>query len=104
MPHGHASLLVALEETLFPLQTVVIRGTDSTLPAWHSLAAHVYAPRRYTLAIPNAVDDLPAQLQQRKADGDAIAYICSGLACGKPLRDLAEFTRQPSLTEPQENP
>jgi uncharacterized protein YyaL (SSP411 family) len=104
MPHGHASLLVALEETLFPLQTVVIRGRGSPLQAWHALAARVYAPRRYTLAIPDDADGLPAQLQQRKPQGDTVAYLCSGLACGAPLQDLAEFTRQLSLTESQENP
>jgi uncharacterized protein YyaL (SSP411 family) len=104
MPHGHASLLVALEESLFPLQTVIIRGTDNTLPDWHNLAARSYAPRRLTLAIPNDVRDLPAQLQQRKPEGDAVAYICSGLTCGAPLRHRAEFARQLSTTEPQENP
>jgi len=104
MPHGHASLLVALEESLFPLQTVVLRGVDSTLREWHALAARAYAPRRLTLAIPNDASELPAQLQQRKPAGAAVAYICSGLACGAPLLDREEFIRQLSLTEPQENP
>jgi uncharacterized protein YyaL (SSP411 family) len=104
MPHGHASLLVALEESLFPLQIVIIRGTGSTLPDWHDLAARSYAPRRLALAIPNEARDLPAQLQQRKPEGDAVAYICNGLTCGAPLRDRSEFTRQLSTTEPQENP
>ncbi len=104
MPHGHASLLVALEESLFPLQTVIIRGTGATLQEWHALAARPYAPRRLTLAIPNDASNLPAQLQQRKPAGDAVAYICSGLSCGAPLQELAAFTRQLSLTEPQENP
>jgi uncharacterized protein YyaL (SSP411 family) len=104
MPHGHASLLVALEESLFPLQVIIIRGTGSTLPDWHALAARSYAPRRLCLAIPNEARDLPAQLQQRRPEGDAVAYICSGLTCGAPLRDCSEFTRQLSTTEPQENP
>jgi uncharacterized protein YyaL (SSP411 family) len=104
MPHGHASLLVALEESLFPLQIVIIRGAGSTLPDWHNLAARSYAPRRLALAIPNEARDLPAQLQQRKPEGDAVAYICNGLTCGAPLRDRSEFTRQLSTTEPQENP
>ena len=104
MPHGHASLLVALEESLFPLQTVIIRGADSSLREWHTLAARAYAPRRLSLAIPNDATDLPAQLQQRKPAGAAVAYICSGLSCGAPLQELAEFSGQLSLTEPQENP
>jgi len=104
MPHGHASLLVALEESLFPLQVIIIRGTGSSLPDWHKLAARSYAPRRLCLAIPNEARDLPAQLQQRRPEGDAVAYICSGLTCGAPLQDYAEFTRQLSTTESQENP
>jgi hypothetical protein len=104
MPHGHASLLVALEESLYPLQTVIIRGNGSRLREWHAVAARPYAPRRLTLAIPDDAGNLPAQLQQRRPEGDAVAYLCSGLSCGAPLRELAEFTRQLSPTEPQESP
>jgi hypothetical protein len=32
MPHGHTSLLVALEESLFPFQTVIIRGNPAGWP------------------------------------------------------------------------
>ena len=104
MPHGHASLLIALEESLFPLQTVIIRGNGSRLREWHAVAKRPYAPRRLTLAIPDDAGNLPAQLQQRRPDGDAVAYLCSGLSCSAPLRELAEFTRQLSPTEPQEYP
>jgi uncharacterized protein YyaL (SSP411 family) len=103
MPHGHASLLIALEESLFPLQCVIIRGSGSTLQDWHNLAARSYAPRRLSFAIPNEARDLPAQLQQRKPEGDTVAYICSGLTCSAPLRDRTGFTRQLSTTELQEN-
>ncbi|HYQ73170.1 MAG TPA: thioredoxin domain-containing protein, partial [Gammaproteobacteria bacterium] len=104
MPHGHASLLIALEESLFPLQIVIIRGHGGSLQAWHALAARGYAPRRLVLAIPDDAGKLPAQLQQRKPGDDTIAYLCSGLSCGAPLRALEEFGRQLSLSEPQENP
>jgi hypothetical protein len=104
MPHGHASLLVALEESLFPLQVVVIRGTPGNLQTWQDEAARAYAPRRLTLAIPNDANRLPAQLQQRQPAGDAVAYICSGSSCSAPLQELAEFNRRLSLTEPQEIP
>jgi len=103
MPHGHASLLVALEESLFPLQTVIIRAEGSALQAWHSRAARPYAPRRLSLAIPNDAGGLPEPLQQRRPDGAAIAYICSGLSCSAPLRDLEAFSSQLSTTEPREN-
>jgi uncharacterized protein YyaL (SSP411 family) len=104
MPQAHASLLIALEETLFPLQTVILRGTHDALREWHSPASRVYAPRRLLLAIPNDASDLPAQLRERRPDGNVIAYICSGLSCSKPLHELEDFSRQLSLTERQEKP
>jgi len=104
MPQGHASLLVALEESLFPLQTVIIRASGDTLREWHDLAARSYAPRRLTLAIPNDAGDLPGLLQQRKPAGAAVAYLCSGLSCGAPVHDPEKFSRQLSTNEPQVNP
>jgi len=104
MPQGHASLLVALEESLFPLQTVIIRASGDTLREWHDLAARSYAPRRLTLAIPNDAGDLPGLLQQRKPAGAAVAYLCSGLSCGAPVHDPETFSRQLSTNEPQVNP
>jgi uncharacterized protein YyaL (SSP411 family) len=92
MPHAHASLLTALEETLFPYQTVIIRGTEPALGNWRQQAAQPYAPRRFTLAIPALADRLPGQLETRAAQGDAVAYLCQGNTCRAPVTDFASFT------------
>ncbi|MGB5305884.1 MAG: thioredoxin domain-containing protein [Gammaproteobacteria bacterium] len=92
MPHGHASLLVALEETLFPLQTVIIRADTPTLDEWQACAARPYAPRRITLAIPKHANSLPGLLAQRKPQDGVAAYICSGHTCGAPVTELDAFT------------
>ena len=91
MPHGHASLLVALEESLFPFQSVIIRGSAPAMAAWHAAAATPYAPRRLTLAIPADASDLPGQLQARAPGPDPVAYVCSGLSCSAPVTGLDVF-------------
>ena len=105
LPRGfHVAVASAGAEKLEFRLPMVIRGSGSTLQDWHNLAARSYAPRRLSFAIPNEARDLPAQLQQRKPEGDTVAYICSGLSCGAPLQEIAAFTHQLSQTEPQENP
>jgi uncharacterized protein YyaL (SSP411 family) len=97
MPHGHASLLVALEETLFPYQTVIIRGTEPAITNWQAQAARPYVPRRFTLAIPATVNHLPGQLDARAPQDDTIAYLCKGNTCSAPVTDFGTFNT--SLTE-----
>jgi uncharacterized protein YyaL (SSP411 family) len=98
MPHGHTSLLVALEESLFSFQTVIIRGREPELGEWRMLATQAYAPARYTLAIPDTVDGLPGQLAAREPRGDTTAYICSGMTCSAPVTDRDVFNDQLSRT------
>jgi len=92
MPHAHASLLVALEETLFPYQTIVIRGTEPAISNWRQQAAQPFAPRRFTLAVPATVRQLPGQLEIRSPQGEAVAYLCQGNTCSAPVTDFATFS------------
>ncbi len=91
MPHAHTSLLVALEEILFPYQCVIIRGTGAALEDWRKRAARPYAPARFTLAIPTSAAGLPGELQSRTAINDTTAYICSGKTCGPPVDNPDAF-------------
>jgi hypothetical protein len=91
MPHGHASLLVALEETLFPYQTIIIRGTQPAITNWQAQAAQPYVPRRFILTIPSTVRELPGQLGARIPEGDVVAYLCRGNTCSAPVTDLETF-------------
>jgi len=101
MPQGHASLLLALEESLFPFQTVVIRGSNTTIADWQSLATQPYAPRRFTLTIPETVDKLPGQLGDRTPTGETVAYVCSGHSCSAPVTDIDNFNTLITDTETQ---
>jgi uncharacterized protein YyaL (SSP411 family) len=98
MPHGHASLLVALEETLFPYQTVIIRGPAPAVTTWQAQAARPYAPRRCTLTIPATANRLPVQLDTRVPEGDAVAYVCRGNTCSAPVTSLETFNTELTAT------
>jgi hypothetical protein len=104
MPHGHASLLLALEESLFPLQTIIIRGADAATADWRTLATRPYAPRRLTLTIPDTAEPLPGQLGERAPRGVAVAYVCSGHTCSAPLTDIDSFKTLITGTDTKEHP
>lgn len=85
IPYAHNALLLALEEYLYPPQTIILRGPSADLPAWQALCGNDYAPRRITLAIPAEAADLPGVLAQRGSASGVIAYVCEGLSCGAPF-------------------
>ena len=104
MPHGHASLLVALEESLYPFQTIVIRGAAGAVTGWQRLATQAYAPRRLTLTIPDNIDTLPGQLAERSARHETVAYCCNGHSCSAPITDSTEFSSALSNNDMKDTP
>jgi hypothetical protein len=88
-PAYHNSLLAAVEEQLYPTQTVVLRGERAAMQAWQARCTQEYAPRRLTLAIPDDAKELPGILAQRAGTNGVIAYVCSGHACRAPATNLA---------------
>ena len=102
MPHSHASLLVALEESLSPVQTVIVRGTKTTVVAWKNRLNRTYAPRRLSFVIPETEHVLPGILADCKPQGEVLAYICTGVACSAPVTDFNRFDALLSATEAQE--
>ena len=91
MPYGHASLLLALEDMLFPPQIIVLRGSADTIKEWQSICQQHYSPNRLCLAIDNSHTDLPEGLSERQIKGDGIAYICSGFQCSAPVSSADEL-------------
>jgi uncharacterized protein YyaL (SSP411 family) len=85
-PHGHVSLLTALEEYLDHPEIIVIRGETDDIERWRDSAAKLYAPRRMVFAIGSDQTDLPGALAERKSiDGDTVAYKCVGTHCELPV-------------------
>ena len=89
-PHGHATMIGALDEYLTPPVVVVLRGPDTALPEWRGAAQAVFAPGRLVFAIPDGEAGLPGALATRQsaADGRPLAYVCRGMACEAPVHSL----------------
>ena len=86
VPHGHVSLLTALEEYLEHPEIVVIRGANDEISRWRDSAAKIYAPRRLVFAISEDEAGLPGALADRKPlDGETVAYRCLGTHCEMPV-------------------
>jgi uncharacterized protein YyaL (SSP411 family) len=85
-PHGHVSLVSALEEYLHHPESIIIRGDASEAADWAASAARLYAPRRLVFAIPADERNLPGALAERKPKpAGTIAYRCEGSRCSLPI-------------------
>ena len=83
-------MLLALEETLYPIETIVIRA-DNKIEAWQDAVARDYAPRRLVFAIANDIEDLPGLLRERKPRDGGVAYLCQGMSCQAPILSIDDL-------------
>ncbi|MFO1427219.1 MAG: thioredoxin domain-containing protein [Steroidobacteraceae bacterium] len=93
-PHGHTSMLTALEEYLEPPQLLVLRGPAGELSRWQRDLDVLYAPRRMLVAIPDDAHELPPALADKAPRGRAVAYLCRGTSCSPPIDSLADLARR----------
>lgn len=89
-PAGFATLCTALAEVLEPTQTVVLRGPRLPLREWQQALSRLYLPDTLTLALDSAVQSLPDVLD-KPAGAGVNAYLCRGVNCLAPVRDLDEL-------------
>ena len=98
-PHGHVTLLTALEEFLHHPEIIIIRGEASEIARWRDSAARVYAPRRMVFAIDANEVDLPGALEDRKSlAGETLAYRCVGTHCDLPVTSFEALAAELSET------
>jgi uncharacterized protein YyaL (SSP411 family) len=90
-PHGHASLITALDEYLEPPEIIVIRGSQAETDEWSRTVSALYSPRRLVFAIPAGCAELPGALAERAAQENTVAYVCRGSHCELPLHSLSEL-------------
>jgi uncharacterized protein YyaL (SSP411 family) len=94
-PHGHASLITALEEYLEQPEIIVLRGDSEEILRWQMSAARLYAPRRLVFAIPATEEGLPGALAERApVDGGSVAYRCRGNQCSLPVTSWEALAAQ----------
>ncbi len=94
MASAHMTMLLAVEDYLFPPQTIILRGEADALKKWQTACQKEYAPQRLCFAIPNGANDLPGMLAERKPQGAAVAYICTGYQCSTPITSLEELRKR----------
>ena len=102
-PQAHCSLLDALEEQLYPVEILIIRGATATRPNWHDVAMLNYAPRRLVYAIPADAADLPPGLAAKKPAEGPVAYLCRGPVCGPPIDSVEALVEALRETRQQTN-
>jgi uncharacterized protein YyaL (SSP411 family) len=87
-PAGYSSLLAALEEMLVPPRIVILRGEPQALKPWRRALAARFLPDTLTLSVSVDAAQLPPALAKPSVAGEVNAYVCQGVSCLAPLRDL----------------
>ncbi len=91
-PHGHVTLITALQEYLEPPEIIVIRGDKDAMTEWRSQLARVYAPARLVVAIGRGETTVPGILGERTpVEGETVAYRCIGTHCELPANRLQDL-------------
>jgi uncharacterized protein YyaL (SSP411 family) len=93
-PHGHVSLIEALDEYLTAPEIVIIRGAAAETQSWQRELGKLYAPHRLVFAIPADVQDLDAAIADKRAGATTRAYVCRGSTCSAPIESLSDLARQ----------
>ncbi len=91
MPYAHPGLLIVSQETKLPLETLVIRTGEDERREWQLAAQQAYAPARQVFAIPKDARNLPQALKSKVIQGESCAYLCRGMQCDPPIRDIKQL-------------
>ena len=93
-PHGHVSLIEALDEYLAAPEIVIIRGAAADATSWQKELGKLYAPHRLVFAVPAEIANLDPALADKRAGAGTRAYVCRGTTCSPPIESLADLARQ----------
>ena len=102
-PEAHASMLIALDEYLDPVEILVLRGKEPELGTWQYSLAREYAPRRMVIAIPADTEGLPEALAGKRPRERTVAYVCRGPQCSEPVTSLDALVSAPHGLELRES-
>jgi len=91
-PAACPSLLMALEEYAEPPVLVILKGPEAEMHAWQRELNRQYLPRVISLALPEALENLPASLA-RISPKVVNAWVCRGVQCLPPVNSLEGLMR-----------
>ena len=90
-PHGHVSLLNALEEVLAPPTIVILRGQPTPMQEWQVELSKLYDPHRLVISIPADAANLPPAFADKAPRGPCVAYVCRASTCSAPISSFADL-------------
>ncbi len=93
VPHGHCTMLDALDEILHPVPCIIVRAPQADLAEWMPVVQSTYAPGRMSFGIPDDAVGLPEALRVREPRDGGVAYVCEGTHCSAPLTNRASFAQ-----------
>jgi hypothetical protein len=92
-PGSCCSLLIALEQSLAPPQTIILRGSVQAQAEWRN-ALRRAPPTIVVLALPSDLAGLPLSLSKPAAMNNGVnAWVCQGVKCLPEISDLQELLR-----------
>ncbi len=95
-PSGFGTMLAALEETLTPPRTIIVRGLGERFGPWRELLDTAYLPTTLTLLVPSGTERLPEPIG-KPATEDVNAWVCEGVSCLPPIREPDHLRTQLDL-------
>ena len=94
-------MVLALEEQLVPVTTLVLRGPVQGLQAWQAELAREFLPGSLVLAVPDGLARLPPPLDKPPVGGPGAGpvngWLCRGVTCLQPMGNLVDLRK--ALTE-----
>lgn len=90
-PSSYCSMLIALEESLEPTQTILLSGDETLVQEWLQ-ALIPYSLTMTSVALPRELSGLPDSLRKRFArEGKVSAQVCMGRHCLPEIHSLNEL-------------
>jgi uncharacterized protein YyaL (SSP411 family) len=87
-PAGCATLLQALDETVLPPSTLVLRGKAQAVRSWAREMAQEFLPDALIVPVPDGLPGLPAILDKPLRPAAVTGWLCRGPVCLEPIDDL----------------
>ena len=92
-PAGYAAMALALDESLSPPGTLVLRGSQAALPEWQAALAGEFLPDVTVLGIPDGTAGLPETLDKPARPEPVNGWLCRGVTCLAPIGDLVNLKK-----------
>jgi uncharacterized protein YyaL (SSP411 family) len=92
-PAGFAAMAIALDETLQPPRTLILRGRREALGTWQAELAREFLPDLTVLALPDGTPGLGALLDKPARPEPVNGWLCRGVTCLAPMSDLVHLKK-----------